>query len=235
MAVAPTLGGFPVEPEIRRIVEAAAGGLRGAGAEVDLREPDWDWQELLWAGQVLLEFGSADSADAPRDLLMPYTAAFLDGIAARVPADFAHARHAAHRAWQAMRSIFEEADVLVAPTQGLFAFAVGDSYVDHGPTIDGVEVKYPFTTHLGLPFNVLNTLPVLTVPVAVCSNGVPTGVQIVGRPYRERAVFEVGAALESQRGEVLSYRRPEHRPHIGTAPSRTRSPAGSRRHGGHDH
>jgi len=145
-------------------------------------------------------------------LLMPYTGAFLNGVSQRQPADFHRARQIQHRAWQAMRPIFEGFDVLISPTQGLLSFAVNDNYIDHGPVIDGQEVPYPFQTHMGLPFNLLNSLPVLTVPVARCSNGVPTGVQIVGRPYAERSVFAVGAEVERNRGAHISYALADQRP-----------------------
>jgi aspartyl-tRNA(Asn)/glutamyl-tRNA(Gln) amidotransferase subunit A len=49
------------------------------------------------------------------------------------------------------------------------------------------------------PFNVLSPCPVLAVPSGTASNGVPTGVQIVGRTYDDAAAFRVGAALERVR------------------------------------
>jgi aspartyl-tRNA(Asn)/glutamyl-tRNA(Gln) amidotransferase subunit A len=49
------------------------------------------------------------------------------------------------------------------------------------------------------PFNVLAPCPVLAVPSGVASNGVPTGVQIVGRTYDDVGAFRVGAALERVR------------------------------------
>jgi Asp-tRNA(Asn)/Glu-tRNA(Gln) amidotransferase A subunit family amidase len=215
VAVAPTLGGFPVEPEIAALTSAAAHRLGDRGARVSECEPGWNWQEVLDAGQMMLEFNNADAVDLPREMIMPYVAAFLDGIAAREVADLPRARKISHRWWQALREVFETSDVLIAPTQGLYAFDVGDSYVDHGPRIAGQEVRYPFQTHMGLPFNLFNSLPVLTVPIALTSAGVPTGVQVIGRPYAEESVFRVGLALEQTRGEVFSYSSPDSRPAFG--------------------
>lgn len=50
-----------------------------------------------------------------------------------------------------------------------------------------------------MPFNICNRCPVLAVPSGLAANGVPTGVQIVGRTYADADVFAVGAALERQR------------------------------------
>ena len=46
------------------------------------------------------------------------------------------------------------------------------------------------------PFNVLSPCPVLAVPSGMASNGVPTGVQIVGRTFDDVSAFRIGAALE---------------------------------------
>ena len=42
----------------------------------------------------------------------------------------------------------------------------------------------------------MSRCPVLAVPSGFADNGVPTGVQIVGRTYDDETVFRVGAALE---------------------------------------
>ena len=49
---------------------------------------------------------------------------------------------------------------------------------------------------LTAPFNILSRCPVLAVPSGVADNGVPTGIQIVGRTYDDETVFRVGTALE---------------------------------------
>ena len=50
------------------------------------------------------------------------------------------------------------------------------------------------------PFNVLSRCPVLSVPSGFASNGVPTGLQIVGRTYDDLAVLRIGANLEKELG-----------------------------------
>jgi Asp-tRNA(Asn)/Glu-tRNA(Gln) amidotransferase A subunit family amidase len=48
------------------------------------------------------------------------------------------------------------------------------------------------------PFNVLSRCPVLSVPSGFAGNGVPTGLQIVGRTYDDLAVLRIGANLEEE-------------------------------------
>ena len=61
------------------------------------------------------------------------------------------------------------------------------------------------------PFNMLSRCPVLAVPSGLGDRGVPTGIQIVGRPYEDVRVFRAGAAYERVRrpGSTLEPRRPD--------------------------
>ena len=43
----------------------------------------------------------------------------------------------------------------------------------------------------------LSSHPVLAVPSGRAQNGVPTGVQIVGKPYDDDMVFRIGLGLEA--------------------------------------
>ncbi len=47
------------------------------------------------------------------------------------------------------------------------------------------------------PFNMLSRCPVLSVPSGFASNGLPTGVQIVGKSYDDLSVLRIGAKLQS--------------------------------------
>jgi Asp-tRNA(Asn)/Glu-tRNA(Gln) amidotransferase A subunit family amidase len=98
--------------------------------------------------------------------------------------------------FHAMQAVFADHDVLVCPTIGTRGLAAGDSYVGHGLTVGGVEVDHYFDSIMTAPFNAMSRCPVLAVPSGFADNGVPTGVQLVGRTYDDETVFRVGAALE---------------------------------------
>ena len=50
-----------------------------------------------------------------------------------------------------------------------------------------------------IPFNICSRNPVLVRPAGFATNGVPSGLQIVGRRYDDVTPFRVGAALEQAR------------------------------------
>jgi aspartyl-tRNA(Asn)/glutamyl-tRNA(Gln) amidotransferase subunit A len=113
--------------------------------------------------------------------------------AALLPAA-AYLRAQRFRAWFRARvaDVFGQADVLLAPTTPWTAPAIGASWTTR---IDGVEV--PTRGHLGIftqPLSFVG-LPVISVPV-VTPGSLPVGVQLVGAPFTEAALFRVAARLE---------------------------------------
>jgi aspartyl-tRNA(Asn)/glutamyl-tRNA(Gln) amidotransferase subunit A len=60
-------------------------------------------------------------------------------------------------------------------------------------------------------FNMFNRCPVLAVPSGLASNGVPTGIQIVGRTFDDVTVYRVGMALEREKGW---FKTPDWRPRL---------------------
>jgi Asp-tRNA(Asn)/Glu-tRNA(Gln) amidotransferase A subunit family amidase len=89
----------------------------------------------------------------------------------------------------------EEYPVLLMPPCGVTAFAhrvrrwnVG------GEQIGMFQAMMPAT-----PFNLLG-LPAVVIPFGMSKEGVPIGVQLVGRPYEEELILDVAVRLEQARG-----------------------------------
>jgi len=78
-------------------------------------------------------------------------------------------------------------DVILTPTTPSAAFALDE------------EVTDPVTMYLNDVFTVptsLAGLPGLSVPVALTEQGLPQGLQLIGRPFDEETVLRAGRALE---------------------------------------
>jgi aspartyl-tRNA(Asn)/glutamyl-tRNA(Gln) amidotransferase subunit A len=56
-----------------------------------------------------------------------------------------------------------------------------------------------WTAMLTIPFNVTGH-PALAVPIGFASDGLPMGMQIVGRLFDEPTVLQIGAAYEAEAG-----------------------------------
>jgi amidase len=103
-------------------------------------------------------------------------------------------------------------DVFLCPTMTIGAVLANQSMWDTDFKIDGVAVDPEFgysTTH---HFNLLSNCPALTVPSGSTRLGLPTGLQIVGRPFDDQTVFRAALAFEAAVGPW--YTRPESRPTI---------------------
>jgi len=86
---------------------------------------------------------------------------------------------------------FGRVDALVTPTAPSAAFAQGDKMDD------------PVAMYLNDVFTVpasMAGVPGLSVPAGLDAQGLPLGLQVIGRPFDEETVFAVGAALERAAG-----------------------------------
>jgi len=83
--------------------------------------------------------------------------------------------------------VFAKVDALVTPTAPSAAFAQGEKMDD------------PITMYLNDIFTVpanMSGIPGLSVPAGLDGQGLPLGLQVLGKPFDEETVFAVGAAIE---------------------------------------
>ncbi len=94
---------------------------------------------------------------------------------------------------QFLETAFSEADILIAPVMPFLPPEA--SQVDAGDTPEMADVISRLTS-LTRPFSYLG-LPVVSVPVATSrEEGLPIGLQIIARPWREDLAAAVAASLE---------------------------------------
>jgi Asp-tRNA(Asn)/Glu-tRNA(Gln) amidotransferase A subunit family amidase len=85
--------------------------------------------------------------------------------------------------------------VLVCPVAAVPAFRHGEREW----RVDGRRVGYLEAMSYTVWFNLLGN-PAVVVPVGRSEEGLPIGVQVVGRPYEEHIVLDVAAAIERETG-----------------------------------
>ncbi|WP_226633748.1 Asp-tRNA(Asn)/Glu-tRNA(Gln) amidotransferase subunit GatA [Novosphingobium profundi] len=90
---------------------------------------------------------------------------------------------------QDFQKAFEECDVILAPTTPTPAFALGENVDD------------PLSMYLNDVFSVpasLAGLPAMSVPAGLSKDGLPLGLQIIGKAFDEQGVLNAGLALEQR-------------------------------------
>ncbi len=194
-------GRTPVTPETRAAVRTAVEALRSAGFQVERFQPEgleaarqlW-WKFFVVAGGMLIRpmFQGRES------YLSPILKQFLEWSAAE-PALTAETLLDAWIQRDLLRSQFlaqmRRHPILLCPAAAIPAFRHGErSWQVEGKTVDYLDA-WSYTEF----FNLLGN-PAAVVPVGRSPDGLPIGVQIVGRPWEEEQVLMVAAALEKQCG-----------------------------------
>jgi Asp-tRNA(Asn)/Glu-tRNA(Gln) amidotransferase A subunit family amidase len=192
-------GRTPVTPETRAAVITAAEALRGAGFEVEPFRPEGPEEaRVLWkkffvtAGGMLIRpmFRECEHE------LSPVLKQFLAWSAAESPLT----AEILLEAWigrDTLRAKFlaqmQKYPILLCPAAAIPAFRHGE----RSWKIDGKTVGYLDAWSYTEWFNLLGN-PGAVVPVSHSAEGLPIGVQIVGRPWEEEQVLAVAAALEQE-------------------------------------
>jgi Asp-tRNA(Asn)/Glu-tRNA(Gln) amidotransferase A subunit family amidase len=192
-------GRTPVTPETRAAVRTAVEALRSVGFQVEPFQPEGlEEARRLWhkffvvAGGMLLRpmFKEED-----RDL-SPILKQFLEWSAAEP----AHTGRTLLDAWiqrDLLRARFfaqmQRYPILLCPAAAIPAFRHGERTWQ----VDGKTVHYLDAWSYTEFFNLLGN-PAAVIPVGSSPDGLPIGVQIVGRPWEEEQVLAAAAALEPQ-------------------------------------
>ena len=192
-------GRTPVTPETRAAVRLAAEALRRAGFQVEpFRPQGLEDARQLWkkffvkAAGMLIDpmFLGREQDQSPilRQFLgWSRNQAELTGeslLEAWIGRDMARARFL-----EQMRKY----PILLCPAAAIPAFRHGErSWQVEGETVPYLDA-WSYTEW----FNLLGN-PAAVVPVSHSAEGLPIGVQIVGRPWEEEQVLSVAAALEKE-------------------------------------
>jgi aspartyl-tRNA(Asn)/glutamyl-tRNA(Gln) amidotransferase subunit A len=86
---------------------------------------------------------------------------------------------------------FGQVDALVTPTAPSAAFAQGENMDD--------PIKMYLNDVFTVPANMAG-VPGMSVPAGLDANGLPLGLQVIGKPFDEETVFAVAAAIEHAAG-----------------------------------
>jgi aspartyl-tRNA(Asn)/glutamyl-tRNA(Gln) amidotransferase subunit A len=206
-----TLGDWPVDPDVVSNTNEVAHALRRAGAQVDDVVLPWTmerlWQAMLAHFAAIFGPGIGAVEAEHGDLLNDYTRTFVTTTSSEL--SFYEGLVEETALWEPLGRLFEEIEVLLCPTIAVSGLQVGNSYVDQPVMIDGQEVSHYLKSMMTFPFNLFSRCPVLSVPSGLAGNGVPTGVQVVGRTYEDVSVFQVAAAIEAA---GFGFGSPEWRP-----------------------
>jgi aspartyl-tRNA(Asn)/glutamyl-tRNA(Gln) amidotransferase subunit A len=207
VAYSDTLGFAPaVDPQVRQATTAAARAFRELGCVVDSVDPGWPSPWECWR---FLFLGGIGTRLAPflhrRDEIDPGLLPVIDELLKSPPTRYVQA-WMDRLAWgQRAQAFFERWDLLLCPTVATAAFELGILWPTH---VDGKPVDREAGSAFTFPFNMTGQ-PAATVPCGFTRDGLPIGLQIVGRRFADATVLRAAAAFERARPWA------HHRPPVG--------------------
>ena len=194
-------GRTPITAETRAAVQTAAKALQDAGLQVEPFRPEGlEEARVLWkkffvgaGGMLIRPMFCGRVGD-----LSPILKQFLEWSAGEPPLT----GEGLLDAWigrDALRARFLEQmrkyPILLCPAAAIPAFRHGE----RSWTIEGKTVEYLDAWSYVVWFNLLGN-PAAVVPVGHSAEGLPIGVQIVGRPWEEERVLSIASMLERECG-----------------------------------
>jgi amidase len=196
VAWTPDLGGLlKVDPEVRALIAATARQFADLGCEIEEASPDLpDALEIIGPLRAM-RTGAVHQRELAR--LHEIENPFLKQFAARAEKlgalDIALAEARRSALWERVRAFFQTYQLLILPATQTAAFP---KEIDRLSVIDGHQLADPLESSLTTYAISITGLPALVLPCGFTREGLPLGVQLVGRWRREPDVLRAAAAYE---------------------------------------
>jgi amidase len=193
------LGGLPVEHEVTRVLEPARGVLASLGCAVEDAEPDLSGAEeafhVLRAVGFVQKYG--ELLKTQRDQLKKDVVWNIEQGLALDGARVGRAQALRTQVYQRMREFMERYEFLCLPVNQVLPFPVTQPYVAE---INGVKLDNYLDWMKTCYFITVTGHPAISVPAGFSREGLPVGLQIVGRYRDDLGVLQLAHAFESETG-----------------------------------
>jgi amidase len=199
VAWSPALGGLPIDPALRAALAAALPLLGEIGLDVSADEPDVTGAdeafETFRAFQSALGLG--DEYDSRADVMKATVRAEVERGRALTAAQLIRATTLQAAVAERFVAFFDRYDYLACPVTQVEPFPVEQEYASE---IDGVPMGSYIEWMRSNSRVSVSCCPAISLPVGFSAAGLPVGLQLVTRPFGERALLEVAHALELHTG-----------------------------------
>ena len=193
------LGGIPVDARVTRVLERHRATLESLGCVVEEAEPD-----LAEADEAFQVQRAVGFVEAYGELLKTDRARMKDTVVWNIEqglklgaARIANANVLRSRVFHAMRAFLERHEFLLLPTVQVPPFPVDQPYVAE---INGVKLANYMEWMKSCYLISATSHPAISVPAGFTDDGLPVGLQIVGRYRDDFGVLQLAHAFEAATG-----------------------------------
>lgn len=195
IAFSPDLGGLSVDREVRDICAASMQRFADIGVPVEEACPDLrDAREIFHTLRALLfVINHRDHLEHHRDRLKPDVIWNIEKGMAQTVEDLARAEAARAALYARTAAFFGAYDILACPAVQVPPFPVEQRYVEEiegerfDNYMDWLEIAYAVS---------LTSCPAISVPCGMTADGLPVGLQLVGRPRGEAQLLAAARLFE---------------------------------------
>jgi amidase len=195
VAWSPTLGGLPVDPRVTAVLESQRHVFSDLGCRVEEATPDLSGAEesfitlRAWSFAVGHAAHLREHRELLKDTIIWNTEEGLKLTGEQV--GLAEVQHAA--VYERTRLFMRDYDFLLCPVNQVPPFDVTTPY----PTeINGVQMENYIAWMKSAYYITMTNLPAISVPCGFTPDGLPVGLQIVGRHHDDFGVLQLAHAFE---------------------------------------
>ncbi|MGH7100906.1 MAG: amidase [Acetobacteraceae bacterium] len=193
------LGLMRVDPEVARLCRAGAARFADLGAEVEETMPDFsgaiDAFQTLRA--LLMAETRGELLARERARIAPEIVWNIEKGLALTADEILRALRTRAALYHRVAAFFETFDILICPTVAVPPFPVEQRW----PTEIGGQQLATYIDWMFLTFVMtLTSCPALSLPCGLTKEGLPVGLQLVGRPHGEAALLSAAYLLEQALG-----------------------------------
>ncbi|RXT02326.1 amidase [Ammoniphilus sp. CFH 90114] len=185
-----------LEDEVREALDRAGQVFERLGASV--REVQIDLSQAAWAQLITVRGESyaihENHMDANLDELQPEVRSRLEASKDTSAYEYVKAQQERLKIRQSFLDALRQVDVILAPTLAILPPVIGQ----RESNINGhIEPTFASLLRLNGPANSTG-LPSLSMPCGLSKNGLPIGMQLIGKPLDEATIYRFASAFEEE-------------------------------------
>ena len=190
------LGYYSVDARVRAVILSAIDALRAEGAVVEPVELGWtrvvndQWYDL-WCVFMAAFFGEA--LEDYRARMDPIVVELIERGQTLNAVAYKRVELLRTRMWQDLAAVLSRYDGLLCPTCAVTAPAADADDNDYIADLPDGRFR---GLDMTCPFNLLPQCPALSLPAGLADDGMPVGLQLIGRRYADEDVLSMGGAIE---------------------------------------
>jgi len=191
------LGGRPIDSENSTVTESQRYVFENLGCIVEDDEPDLSTTDEIFQSLRAYSFAIKHEAHLRehRDK-MKETVIWNTEQGLNMPSiDLARAERLRTRLWEQLMVFFGKYEFLALPVTSVPPFSIEDEYVSE---INGVQLETYLDWMWPCYAISVTGLPAMSVPAGFTEDGLPVGLQLVGRPRDEIGLLQLGNAFEQE-------------------------------------